>query len=355
MTTTIAVIDLQLLLLVLMVLFGIAGRTAAERDQDLALADLRGLSSSSLWAVALREPFVLMLAATPVGAALGWLVALLISRAELLPGVPVRFDSLAFAAAAIAAVAALVATAAGSRRVLRRQSGQHLPGRSRLGTTLALTGEAFVVALAVAAVVQLSASGVGNAAATQPLAALAPGLIALAAGVIAARLVPLVCRGLGAVTRFSPRVGFSLAFQRVARQSGIIRQSVIIAIAVALACFAVVGFQLDSQNRSIESAFSSGPTASSTVSVPSNVDFVKAVRQADPSGRLAMAAQVESGSTGTVLAVDASRFAHVVAWTHQPGESDSGCGRSLSRPASGSRCHRCKDPRSGSISICARR
>jgi len=319
MTTTIAVIDLQLLLLVLMVLFGIAGRTAAERDQDLALADLRGLSSSSLWAVALREPFVLMLAATPVGAALGWLVALLISRSELLPGVPVRFDSLALAAAAIAAVAALVATAAGSRRVLRRQSGQQLPGRSRLGTTLALAGEAFVVALAVAAVVQLSASGVGNAVATQPLAALAPGLIALAAGVIAARLVPLVCRGLGAVTRFSPRVGFSLAFQRVARQSGIIRQSVIIAIAVALACFAVVGFQLDGQNRSIESAFLVGANRVLTVSVPSNVDFVKAVRLADPSGRLAMASQVESGSTGTVLAVDSSRFAQVVAWTHQPG------------------------------------
>ena len=54
MTTTISVIDLQLLLLVLMVLFGIAGRIAAQRDQDLGLANLRGLARRSLWAVALE-------------------------------------------------------------------------------------------------------------------------------------------------------------------------------------------------------------------------------------------------------------------------------------------------------------
>ena len=94
MTTTIAVIDLQLLLLVLMVIFGIAGRIAAERDQDLALANLRGLSPRSLWAVALREPFVLTIAAAPLGAVLGWLVALATARAELLAGTPVPFDSL---------------------------------------------------------------------------------------------------------------------------------------------------------------------------------------------------------------------------------------------------------------------
>ena len=82
MTTTIAVIDLQLLLLVLMVLFGIAGRTAAERYQDLALADLRGLSPGSLWTVALREPFILIVAAAPIGAALGWLVAIAIGHAR---------------------------------------------------------------------------------------------------------------------------------------------------------------------------------------------------------------------------------------------------------------------------------
>lgn len=319
MTTTIAVIDLQLLLLVLMVLFGIAGRTAAERSQDLALADLRGLSPRSLWTVALREPFILILAAAPIGAVLGWLVALAIGRAELLAGIPVRFDSLALAAAAAAAVAALGATAAGSGRVLRRSAGRGGVGSSRLGTGLTLVGEAFAVAVALAGVVQLSASGVGSAAASQPLAALAPGLVALAAGVIAARLVPLACRGLAKAVRFSPKVGLSLALQRVARQSGVIRQSVIIAIAVSLACFAVAGYQVDRQNRSIESAFLVGANRVLDVSVPSTVDFEQAVRRADPSGRLAMAAEVESSSQGTLLAVDASRFSRIAAWAHQPG------------------------------------
>ena len=102
---------------------------------------------------------------------------------------------------------------------------------------------------------QLSASGVGSTAASQPLAAFAPGLVALAAGVIAARAVPLACRGLGAAVRFSPKVGLSLALHRVARHSGVIRQSVIIAIAVSLACFAVAGLKVDQRNRSLESAF----------------------------------------------------------------------------------------------------
>jgi hypothetical protein len=319
MTTTITVIDLQLLLLVLIVLFGIAGRIAAERDQDLALANLRGLSPRSLWAVALREPVVLILAAAPLGAVMGWFVALATARAELLAGTPVRFDSLALAAALAAAVVSLCATAVGSRRALARSARRSGAGRSRLAVALGLSSEAFVVALAIAAVVQVSASGVGTRARSQPLAALAPGLIALAAGVLAARAVPLACRLIATATRFGPRVGLSLALQRVARQSGIIRQAVIIAIAVSLACFAVAGFSIDRANRSEQAAFFVGSARVLTVSVPATVDFENAVRQADPSGQKAMAAEIESSSAGTLLAVDTSRFAPVASWAKQPG------------------------------------
>lgn len=317
MTTTIAVIDLQLLLLVLLVLFGIAGRTAAERDQDLALANLRGLSPRSIWVVALSEPFVLIMAAAPVGAALGWLVALATARANLLAGTPVPFDSLALGAALAASLAVLVATAAGSRRALSPQARSIGAGRSRVAVALPLLAEAFVVALAIAAVVQVSASGVGTKASSQPLAAAAPGLVALAAGVIAARAVPMVCRLAGKAWRFSPRVGLSLALQRVAHQSGIMRQSVIIAIAIALGCFAVAGISVDRANRSEEALFLVGSNRVLTVSVPATVDFEQAVRKADPTGREAMAAEVASNST--LLAVDSSRFANVAAWPSQPG------------------------------------
>jgi putative ABC transport system permease protein len=318
MTTIIAVVDLQLLLLVLMVLFGIAGRMAAERRQDLALANLRGLSPRSMWGVALREPFVLMIAATPLGAALGWLIGLATARAELLAGVPVGFDSLAVGAAVAAMLAALVATAAGSRRLLARAVRATPVRSSRVGAALALAGEAFVIALALAAVVQVSAAGIGNRAKSQPLAAFAPGLIALAAGVIAARIVPLGCRALAAATQYSPRVGLSLGLQRVARQSGVIRQAVIVAIAVSLACFATAGFFIDKTNRSDQAAFLVGANRVLTVSVPPTVNFEKAVRQADPSGK-AMAVQVLSNPQGTLLAVDATRFAQTAAWLQQPG------------------------------------
>jgi hypothetical protein len=324
MTTTIAVIDLQLLLLVLMVLFGIAGRTAAERDQDLALANLRGLSPRSIWAVALREPFVLIVAATPVGAALGWLLALATARANLLAGTPVPFDSLALGAALAASLAALVATAGGSRRVLSPATRVSGAARSRLAVAMELFAEAFVVALAIAAVVQVSASGVGTKASSQPLAAAAPGLVALAAGVIAARVVPTACRLAAAAWRFSPRVGLSLALQRVARQSGVIRQSVIIAIAVALGCFSVAGVSIDRANRSEEALFLVGSNRVLTVSVPATVDFEQAVHEADPSGREAMAAEVTSNSEGTLLAVDTSSFADVASWPNQPGAARPG-------------------------------
>ncbi len=319
MTTTIAVIDLQLLLLVLMVLFGIAGRLASGRDQDLALANLRGLSRRALWAIALREPLVLMIAAGPLGAVLGWLIALATARAELLGGVAVPFDSLALAAALTACAAAVIATAAGSRRALT-QSGETSPAaRSRLGTALALGADAFVIALALAAVVQLSASGVGSTARSQPLAALAPGLIALAVGVLATRAVPFACRLLAAAVRFSPKVGLFLGLQRVARQSGIIRQSVIIAIAVSLACFSVAGIRIDWSNRAMEAGFLVGANRVLTVSAPATVDFEQAVRRADPTGREAMAVQVEANAQETLIAVDSSRFANVVAWAPQPG------------------------------------
>ena len=164
MTTTIAVIDLQLLLLVLMVLFGIAGRTAAGRDQDLALADLRGLSPGSLWAVALREPFVLMIAATPSGPrSAGWSPSL--SREQSCSAEsPSRSIPWPRGRALAASLAALVATAAGSAPRPQTPTGRTASRRARaLGTALArLAAEAFVVALALAAVVQLSASGVGT-------------------------------------------------------------------------------------------------------------------------------------------------------------------------------------------------
>ena len=306
MTTTIAVIDLQLLLLVLMVLFGIAGRIAAERDQDIALANLRGLSPRSLWAVALREPFVLIVVAAPIGAVLGWVVALATARANLLARTPVPFDSLGLAAAVAASLLALVATVAGSRRALACSSGRAGTSRSRVSVALLLAVDAAVVALALAAVVQVSASGVGSEARSQPLAALAPGLIALAVGVVAARAVPFACRGLARLTRFrpGPRFPSGCSASPANRASSASRSS-----SPSPSPFAA---SRSARSRSIGPTASRRPSSSSgsnrvlTVTVPATVDFEQAVRSADPSGRDAMAAEVSSNSQGTFLAVDTS-------------------------------------------------
>ena len=323
MTTTIAVIDLQLLLLVLMVLFGIAGRTAAERDQDLALANLRGLLPRSLWAVALREPFALMIAATPLGAGLGWLVALATAHANLLPGTPVPFDSLALGASLAAALVALAATAAGSRprsvpigaqlrRVaLARRNGPRPCRRSFRHRTCARCCRA-TVGLRGRNQCQIPAARRAGAGPDrtcrrgdrrQGRATCLPGRRQNNAVLAESRPLP------GAAAR--------------GRQSGIIRQSVIIAIAVSLSCFAVAGFFVDRANRSEQALFLVGANKVLTVSVPPKVDFEQAVRLADPSGKGAMAAEVGSTSGTTLLAVDTSRLSRVLSWVPQPGAGSS--------------------------------
>jgi len=56
------------------------------RSADIALAKLRGFRRAALIRFGLGEPIVLLLAAVPVGAALAFVGALLLTRAVLLPG-----------------------------------------------------------------------------------------------------------------------------------------------------------------------------------------------------------------------------------------------------------------------------
>jgi hypothetical protein len=69
-----------------------------------------------------------------------------------------------------------------------------------------------------------------------------------------------------------------------------------------------------SRNRSVRSAFEVGASTVLNVDARPGVNFVQAVRRADPSGRRAMAVAIENSSDGVTLAVDAQRLAAVAAW-----------------------------------------
>ncbi|MGH9292364.1 MAG: FtsX-like permease family protein [Acidimicrobiales bacterium] len=315
MATSVAVIDLELMLLVLMVLYGVAAGTSAAREHDLALGDLRGLPPTSLARLALREPFALLAVAAPVGAVIGWLAVRAIAPAVLLPGTPVPFDSLAVVTAAAGLVGGMLASMAGSARLLGRSEGAAAITRPRRRAGRgAVALDVFAVAFAIAAIAEIDVSGLGGGTKSSPLATLAPGLVALAVGIVAARLVPLVCRLAARSTTDSPRVATHLSLQRVARRSLLVRQAIVMAIAVSLVYFSAGAFLVARHNRTIESQFQVGAGQVLSVTAPEGSDLTRLVRRADPSGDVAMAAEELSSSSGSLLAVDSRRFAEVAAW-----------------------------------------
>ena len=116
--------------------------------------------------------------------------------------------------------------------------------------------------MAVAGLVELGFSGVLNGKTPNPLALLAPGLIAVAVAVAGVRLLPLL--GSVAVRRTlnSHAIASALAVRQVIRRPTNLRQIVVLAVATALATFAVAGWPRWSRFRPARTYSQSTPPAS---------------------------------------------------------------------------------------------
>ncbi|MGH9172520.1 MAG: FtsX-like permease family protein [Acidimicrobiales bacterium] len=321
-----AVIGLELVLLALLVLYGVAAGTGAERGPDLTIAELRGLRRRSMAALALREPAVLLIVAAPVGLLVGWAVVRALAPHLFGAHTPVTIDSLTIGAVVLTFVGGLISSAMGVRSLIRpslvNESRAAAARRAARGATIA---DALVVLLAVAAVVQLVTAGAahgglngqgtaGAGTSSNPLAALAPALVALAVGVAAARLLPWAVRAISRSVRWSRRVGTSLACASITRRPGMARRVLIPTIAVGLLVFSIAAFDVARANRNQQAMFNTGAAVVDHVQVPNGLDFVTAVRKADPRGREAMAVSTFQSPSGSILAVDATRLASVGGW-----------------------------------------
>jgi hypothetical protein len=318
MTTIGIVVDLQLVLLAVSTLYFVAARTATEREPDLRLAELRGYRTRSTWAVALAEPVVIVALAVPAGLLAAWGLAALTSADLFAPGAGAPLDLLAVACACATGAAGILAVAFGARRSTRAvESGLSVDGGGAgAPTKWRVAGDVGAVALAVAAVAELVVSGVSggtDAGRVDPLAALAPGLLALGVGVVAARGLPAVVRLTLPLTRYSRHVAAALATRRVARRPEFAAQIVLVVVAVSLTVFGVSGWAIAARNRANAAEFTVGASRVLTVAVRPGVDFLSATRAADGGRRTAMAVVVENASDGTTLAVDSSRLAQVAA------------------------------------------
>lgn len=319
MRTIVAAVALELALLALLVLYQVAASNGAERSGDLEIAELRGLRRWSVAVIALREPALLLAIATPAGLVLAWLLVALISPHVFEPGTSSAIDPLAITVAILTFVAGFAAAALGSRSLLRpslaREGRTAADRRRRRNAGLV---DLLAVLLAAAAVVELvstrsGSSSTGGGAPLDPLASLTPGALALVAGVLGARLLPLGARAAARGTRWSPRVGLALASRSIMRRAGVARRVVVLVIAIGVLTFSVAGYYLARANRATQASFQVGAPIVLTVHVATGVNFLQAVQAADPSGHEAMAV-AKVAATSPTLAVDSTRLASIASW-----------------------------------------
>lgn len=332
MQSIVLAIVLQLVLLVLLVLYTLARATAVDRRPEAEFARRHGFTRRTMFALAVGEPAALIVAALPVGLLAAWLFVVLVSRSLFVGGTPVTFDLWSVVAAVGVCVIGVVAVALASVELWRRSDS----ARSALAASADVALDASAVVLALAGLLALATRGSLDTSHTDALALLAPGLLALGAGVVAFRLV-LVLIALGIRrTAESPRIGSFLALRELGRRPRVLRQALPLAAAVTVCLFAVGSYARAASNRSLLAHFEVGAGRVVDVAVRPGFDLENAVRRADPSGRQAMAAVFYRSSYGELLAVDSTRLATVATWPRSLAPQDPALlARRLSPPEPG--------------------
>ncbi|MEV4351423.1 FtsX-like permease family protein [Actinoplanes sp. NPDC049596] len=282
---------------------GLAGRfTGRDRRSDAGLLLLRGTTRGGVLRLAAGQ-HLLPLAG---GALIGWLAGPLIAW-PFAGGWPVRVELWPAALLALAAVLAAtliglavltgvdaVATRAPVVALLRRVPSHRHDWRSGVV-------DVALVALAVGAVYQARTGGAG-------LGAVAPAMAALAVGLLLARLLRLVADRVGAVALRAGRIRLGLTAVQMSRQPGTDRVFALAVVAIAMVGLTAGVFSAGRAERADRAGQELGAARVLTVTAKTRTQLLYAVRQADPSGRYAMAAVIDTTSTPPVLAVDSGRY-----------------------------------------------
>ncbi len=304
----------QLVLLSWWTLFLVVGSATEERSPELGLAKLRGLTARQTRRFGLAEVFLLLVVAAPLGTVAGYLAVRGSADRVFAPGTEVVFSWPVLLTVLVAVAGGLVTAALSSRQVFRRPVSELLrrvpPRRAGRGAGLV---DGVVVVLAAAGVVQLVSDRGGR---PSPVALLGPGMVAVAGGLLAARILVRVARRRTTVSMERGRAAGVAGWAGVARRPGTARIASVLAVATCLLIVGVQAWTVAERNRAERSGAETGAAVVLQVRAPSSQALLAAVRAADPSGRYAMAAvQVSSDNQATqLLAVDASRADQVLDW-----------------------------------------
>ena len=319
--TLVTVATAQLALLAMFLLYAVVASATRAQGPEVALAKLRGRRAGSVLLQSVAQPVVLVLAAAPVGALLAWIVVRLLAAPLLGHPVDVVFPPAAYGVAALAVVGGVLAAVVAAHRIVVTPVGALMRlGAVTPGSPIGLlVADAAAVTIAVAGLIELEAGGVLDSGKPNPLSVLAPTLLAVAAAVVALRLLPFLARQLARWTRDSRRLATFLAVRQLLRRPAEARAVLLVAVAVSVAAFAVTTWADSAHNRSLRALNSAGAHTVLFVRPGAGVyDLRTAVDRADPGGH-SMAVAYTNVVGPPLIAVDTARFASVGAWV--PGNS----------------------------------
>jgi predicted lysophospholipase L1 biosynthesis ABC-type transport system permease subunit len=304
---------LQVVVLSLVVLGYVAAASTEQRRPEVALARLRGQQPSAAAGLLVRELGVLVLLGALVGGLLGWGLARLTALVWLAPGTGVPFRWPMAAAAGLAGLAGLVAATVVAVPTVREPLVtllRSVPPRS--SAVRAGVGDGVVIALCVAGLVTLLSGDPGD-----PSALVAPGLLALAGGLLLSQAVVPVAGALGRSRLRRGRLRSGLAAVAVSRRPALRRLVAIVAVAVALLVFAAGADAVARDQRRVGADQRVGASVVLTVEASSPTALARAVAGADPSRHYATPVLVARGTQDQgprSLAVDPASFGGIAFW-----------------------------------------
>jgi putative ABC transport system permease protein len=313
----VVLVTAQTLLLVWLLLFLAVTDAVDARERDIALAKLRGYGRRGVLAVALFEPFTLLALAWPIGVGVGWLASRGLAGALLRPGTTVTVPVLSWVTAGAGVLGGVAAALVAGRRVLSRPIVEQWRRLSHGATRRGWVFDAVVLTAAIAGLVELRASGAVTSAKHSSLALAIPALIGVAVAVVAARLLPVLCRAAFGVTARRGRLAVFLAVRQVARRPGGVRTTTALAAAFAMTSFGIVSWSVGHANRSLVADVTNGAPAVIAVDRIPGTDLASVVARIDPSGTKAMTVDQYLSPTGgglVLLGVDPERFANIATW-----------------------------------------
>ncbi|MEO7980848.1 MAG: FtsX-like permease family protein [Sporichthyaceae bacterium] len=304
----------QLVLLSWWTLFLVVGAATEERSPELGLAKLRGLTARQTRRFGLAEVLLLLLVAAPLGTLIGYLAVRGAAPRVFAPGTQVVLTWTVLLTVLGTVFGGVVTAALSSRQVFNRPVSELLrrvPPR-RAGRRAGLV-EGVVLVLAVAGVVQLVND---RGSRPSPVALLAPGMVAVTGGLLAARVLVRVARRRTARALDRGHASGAVGWAGVARRPGTARIASVLAVATCLLLVGVQAWTVAERNRHERAGAETGAEVVLQVRAPSHRSLLDAVRAADPEGRYAMAAvQVTTSSQeAQLLAVDSARADRILDW-----------------------------------------